>query len=69
MAKKDGRDALWTSDSIGRLFTTDLPYDFPEYTFQDGRYWCKAQLIGGVTKMAIEGSVVEFGIAATWQRF
>jgi hypothetical protein len=67
LVSADGVRWLVVHGRLGKYATKDLPFSFPEFTFRDGTYYCKEELLSGIKEMiGPDGRTHRFQFA-TWK--
>ena len=62
----EAEDTVWVEDRFGNAFhTTDIPFNLPKFRMNAQSYWCKEELLGGVSKLLVDGKEYSFRLA-TW---
>ncbi len=68
LAQVDGKAWLVVNDTFQRYTTYDLPVMFPKTTFRDGYYFCKPEIIIGISKMIDETGKEQSFSFAKWKQ-
>ncbi len=67
LASVEGKYWLIVTDTYRKSATSDLPIMFPRLTFENGYYFCKTGIVGGITELIDMDSKSHSFMFANWR--